>query len=374
MDNFLLEVRRMPSVETVPPQHLAGVRVEHPPLLVTTEGRTIRTVHEWEVRRAAIEADWRTYLGQPPYAAPPLSARVEAEYDFGTYTARLLRVPMEPGYAETCYLMVPKERRAEWLPAVIVFYYDVDTPAGHNLGSPRWQEGNEVRRFARHLVERGYVAMVQRWAFEGFLEAEGVDPEQTDLASRYAPAVARQRRIAPQQKGMGRVVWDAARIVDYVSGLDFVDPQRIACMGHSLGGKMALYAAAFDRRIAAAIGSDLGIGLSFSNWDAPWYLGPEVREPDFPRDHHQLLALIAPRPFLLIAGEDADGERSWPYLNAAREVYALYGAEERLGMCNHGTGHTPTWDALKAAYAWLDAQLGWEPAGQGAANAESAGG
>ena len=96
MDNFLLEVRRMPSVETVPPQHLAGVRVEHPPLLVTTEGRTIRTVHEWEVRRAAIEADWRTYLGQPPYAAPPLSARVEAEYDFGTYTARLCACRWSP--------------------------------------------------------------------------------------------------------------------------------------------------------------------------------------------------------------------------------------------------------------------------------------
>ena len=220
-----------------------------------------------------------------------------------------------------------------------------------------------MRRFARHLVERGYVAMVQRWAFEGFLEAEGVDPEQTDLASRYAPAVARQRRIAPQQKGMGRVVWDAARIVDYVSGLDFVDPQRIACMGHSLGGKMALYAAAFDRRIAAAIGSDLGIGLSFSNWDAPWYLGPEVREPDFPRDHHQLLALIAPRPFLLIAGEEADGERSWPYLNAARGGMLV----RRRGA----SGMQPLTDIRRPdaqrSYAWLDAQLGWEPAGQGAA-------
>lgn len=352
----------MPSIETVPPQHLADVRVEHPPLLITTEGQPIETVQEWEARRANIDADWRSYLGQPPYAPPPLGVRVVEEFAFDTYTARLLRVPMEPGYDEACYLMVPKIRRAERLPAVMVFYYDVDTPAGHHLGSTRWQEGNEVRWFARHLVERGYVAIVQRWAFEGFLEAEGADRKQSGLASRYAPAVARHRRIAPAQKGMGRVVADASRIVDYLRGLDFVDPERIACMGHSLGGKMALYAAAFDGRIAAAIGSDLGIGLSFSNWDAPWYLGPEVHAPGFPRDHHQLLALIAPRPFLLIAGEDADGERSWAYLNAARDVYALYGAEERLGMYNHGTGHTPTWDALEAAYKWLDAQLAWGPA------------
>lgn len=352
----------MPSIETLPPQHLAGVRIEHPPLLVR-DSIPIRTVQEWKAHRASIEADWRAYLGQPPFAPPPLSVRVVQEYAFDTYTAQLLRVPMEPEYSEACYLMVPKKRRAERLPAVIVFYYDIDTPAGHNLGSSRWQDGNEIRWFARHLVERGYVAMVQRWAFEGYLEAEGAEQSRLGLASRYAPAVARHRRIAPEQKGLGRVVWDAARVVDYLTTLDFIDPERIACMGHSLGGKMALYAAAFDQRIAAAIGSDLGIGLSFSNWDAPWYLGPEVHAPGFPRDHHQLLALIAPRPFLLIAGEDADGERSWPYLNAARDVYALFGAEERLGMYNHGTGHTPTWDALEAAYNWLDAQLEWGRAG-----------
>ena len=44
---------------------------------------------------------------------------------------------------------------------------------------------------------------------------------------------------------------------------------------------MGLYIAAFDGRIAASVLSELGIGMSFSNWDAPWYLGSEVRSEDF---------------------------------------------------------------------------------------------
>lgn len=354
----------MPTIETQPPAKLKDERVTTAPLLVTPTGNTIGTKDAWDSQRDLIKADWLRYLGEPPFDPPPLRVTVTQEHDFTTHSGQLLRMRMEPEYDEQCYLMVPKRTSSGKLPAVVVFFYDVDTPAGHNMGSPRWKPNSEIRQFARHLVERGYVAMVQRWAFEGYLEAEDADTKTPGLSGRYAPAVARHQRIAPNWKGLGRVVWDASRVVDYLLTLDFVDPDRIACMGHSLGGKMALYAAAFDDRIAAGIGSDLGIGLSFSNWDAPWYLGPEVREPSFGRDHHQLLGLLAPRPFLLIAGEDADGDRSWAYLNTAKDVYNLYGAADKLAMYNHGTGHSPTWDSLHAAYAWLDEQLQHHPPGQ----------
>ena len=53
------------------------------------------------------------------------------------------------------------------------------------------------------------------------------------------------------------------------------------------------HAAAFDERFKVAVFSEGGIGLTFSNWDAPWYLGPRIRQPGFAREHHELLALIA---------------------------------------------------------------------------------
>lgn len=95
------------------------------------------------------------------------------------------------------------------------------------------------------------------------------------------------------------------------------------CIGHSLGAKEALYLAAFDPRITAMVSSEGGIGTAMSNGDAEWYLGHIVEQPGFAREHHELLALAAPRPFLLVGGGSADGAASWPWIAAGLPVYRL---------------------------------------------------
>ncbi|HEX6985066.1 MAG TPA: sialidase, partial [Planctomycetaceae bacterium] len=140
-----------------------------------------------------------------------------------------------------------------------------------------------------------------------------------------------------------------------------VDSDRIGAIGHSLGAKEVLYLMAFDDRVKAGVASEGGVGLTFTNWDAPWYLGPEARDPAFPRDHHELLALAAPRPLLILAGESgpgaADGDRTWPYVAAAREVYRLYGEPARLGLLNHRQGHRLSPETAEKAFEWLEAYL-----------------
>src|SRR5690606_26256518 len=142
----------------------------------------------------------------------------------------------------------------------------------------------DVRAFARHLAERGYVTLSQRWFMEGYSKTPR--GSEASLQDRYKDCVARFVRASPSWKALGRVIWDASRCIDYLTTLENVDPDRIGCMGHSLGGKMALYAGAFDPRIQVVVVSEPGIGLPFSNWEQLWYLGPEVKEPAFPWDHH----------------------------------------------------------------------------------------
>jgi pimeloyl-ACP methyl ester carboxylesterase len=126
-------------------------------------------------------------------------------------------------------------------------------------------------------------------------------------------------------------------------------------IGHSLGGKMTLYAAAMDRRVAAAVSSEPGIGLRFSNYDDYWYLSEEaVERPREPFDQHELLALIAPRPFLLIGGESADTDKSWHYINAAKAVYKVNGKPEQLGYYNHRQGHSPSPESFELSLEWLE--------------------
>ena len=114
-----------------------------------------------------------------------------------------------------------------------------------------------------------------------------------------------------------------------------------------------LYLAAFDPRVKAAVSSEGGIGTTFSNWDAPWYLGTK----QFGREHHELLGLAAPRAFLLIGGNSADGTKSWPFVAAGMEVHRLFAQTTRIGLYNHGQGHKVPPLAEQRVYEWLATYL-----------------
>lgn len=161
---------------------------------------------------------------------------------------------------------------------------------------------------------------------------------------------------------MHKMLYDAIRGVDVLASLSYVDAKRIGAVGHSLGAKEALYLAAFDERIKAAVASEGGTGFKSTNWDAPWYLGKGINDPGFKLNHHELLALIAPRPFLILAGEkgrgSADGDRTWPFLVAAQPVCKLYGKPVRLGMYNHRKGHSIPDEAFQRMAEWAETYLG----------------
>jgi hypothetical protein len=67
--------------------------------------------------------------------------------------------------------------------------------------------------------------------------------------------------------------------------------------------------------------------------------------------------LCAPRAFLLIGGDSADGEQSWPYIAAAQPVYKLFGDPLKLGLFNHRQGHSMPDIAVTRLVEWCDAWL-----------------
>ncbi|MCC6264547.1 MAG: hypothetical protein IT169_13295 [Bryobacterales bacterium] len=79
-----------------------------------------------------------------------------------------------------------------------------------------------------------------------------------------------------------------------------------------------------------------------------------VEQPVEPFDQHELLGLIAPRPFLLIGGDSADNDKSWHYINAAKRVYQMLGRPRQLGYYNHRQGHSPTPEAYELSLEWLE--------------------
>lgn len=308
------------------------------PLLFDAEHRPITTREGWHKRREELNRQWREFLGTIPVPRAVPKADVLEEDQRDGVVRQLVRYEAEPGLPVEGYLLRPLakgERRA----GVVVLHSTVD----HTIRQPAGLEGPADKHIGLHLARRGHVAFCPRcflWQYGG--------PGQLGKAVEWLS----QRH--PKITGMAKMLFDAVRAVDLLASQHDVAPQRLGAIGHSLGAKEALYLAAFDSRIRAAVASEGGAGLTYSNWDAPWYLGPAIRRPGFPLDHGQIVALAAPRALLIVGGDSADGDASWPYVDAALPVWSVTGAPEAVGLFNHRQGHQFPPEAQERSYAWLE--------------------
>lgn len=308
-------------------------------LVANSEGE-ITTQAQWQERRNDLRAKWMRLLGTPSLVPPAPAVRLIETIHEQNYTGKLMLLQVEPDFWEKIFVMIPNSGARKPQPVVIVPYYDVDVPAGKNLGGRR-SKPIGVDSFAYLAVQQGYIAVAIRWFGESYGES-------------YQEAVANLKLRHPNCTGLGKWVWDAQRLLDYLYTLPEVDRQHIGIIGHSLGAKMSLYAAAMDDRITAVVFIEGGIGLSFSNYEDYWYFGDFIRQVEPSTDHHELLGLIAPRAFLLIAGNSADNDKSWYYINATKPVYKLYGKEQNIGAFNSRLGlHMPSPEAVYLSVEWL---------------------
>jgi len=296
----------------------------------------------WNQRRADLRSAWLAFLGEMPRPPGDLASQSLRRESLEWGTRELVEYEGEPGLRVQAYILKPKNAAARALPGIVALHpttnLSIDAIAGVQ-GEPR-------QHTAVKLSQSGFVVVCPRC----FLWQDAPD---------LNAAVARHRERHPQTTGMAKMLYDAMRGVDLLLAQPEVDPKRVGAFGHSLGAKEVLYLLAFDDRVRAGVASEGGVALDSTNWDAPWYLGPRAKDPAWERNHHELLGLIAPRPFLVIGGEQgpgaADGGRSIPYLIAAEPVYELSGGPVRLGLLNHGKGHPLTPEAFEKGVEWLKA-------------------
>ena len=338
--SWLAEVTRVP---VKPPRDRLGKML---PLLVDDSGTAIATREGWERQRTKVRDEWRKFLGPMPEPRPAVKLEVlEAGFWVG-WERSLVRYEAEPGLFVEGYLFKPLTQNNEKLPRPGIVALHQTTNA--SIDEVAGVSGPDSMKIGLKLAARGFVVFCPRC----FLWQSVKD---------YDEAVAKHRERHPNSLGMAKMLYDAMRGVDVLESLPEVDKKRIGAVGHSLGAKEALYLAAFDERIKVAVASEGGTGFRSTNWDAPWYLGPAIRDENFSLNHHQLLALIAPRPFLILGGESgggaADGNRSWPLLEAALPVWRLYGEPTRLGLLNHRQGHSISPESFERIAEWLEMYL-----------------
>ena len=312
------------------------------------------SVHDWQRQRQGLRSTWLQYLGHGPEPVP-LAPKLHFSEQLGAIARSLVSYQVEAGCRVFAYLLRPAGDGP--FPAVVVYH-----PTTNNtVLEPAGLAAAPQRHFGLHLAERGCVALCPRNYLWEYRAQPGPNPDfaafvrltENVLLARY-----------PQWTGMGKMVWDGLRAVDYLLTLPEVDAKRLGCVGHSLGAKEALYSMAFDERLNVGVSCEGGVGLPFTNWEAPWYLGERIKSrPEL--EHHQLLALTAPRALLVLGGglhppaadarpDAADFAADWSYLEAARPAYALQGAADRLGLLLHNHGHSVPPEAEEALYGWFE--------------------
>lgn len=291
---------------------------------------------------------WPDWLRLPSAGSWLQDAKWQPRSTSSGIVASELSVTVGDGDAIQCGILAPAHSN-EPAPVVIVPFYRVATVTGEPDPEGAWTPGSEDARrrsFARHLAQRGIVAVAVPWWFETH-KARGVSATRS-----WAAAAATHRQRLPEVTALGRSVADLIAVVDSLGEVPVGDSSRLGCLGHSLGGKLALFLAAIDDRVKATVVSEPGLSFDSTNWNAPWYLGDHLPAH---RDLDDLIVRIAPRRLLCVVGGDTDGAHTAHILERAKARTA--GTPGWLSTFVHAEGHTPSWPALDYAYQFLSDSL-----------------
>ncbi|MBN1879729.1 acetylxylan esterase [bacterium] len=160
----------------------------------------------------------------------------------------------------------------------------------------------------------------------------------------------------------GLEVYNAMRILDWLLQQPGIDPKRVGATGISGGGVISQYLAAMDERVTVVvpscstftIGSQIQTRRVQHQCDCTYYTN--TCEIDFP----EILALIAPRPLLILGGRNDPIFPPAGYREAYRSllpIYELYnstsGNQHQIQLIESPGGHEDTPELLDAARKWM---------------------
>lgn len=236
-------------------------------------------------------------------------------------------------------------------------FYEPETAVG--IG------GKPNRDFAYQLTKRGFVT----------LSLGTTQTTQNRTYSIYYPNID-NAEVQP----LSTLAYAAANAWHVLSKVKDVDSKRIGIVGHSYGGKWAMFASCLFDKFACAAWIDPGIvfdetkGSGVNYWE-PWYLGyypppwektwsktgtdakglyPRLRKEGY--DLHELHALMAPRPFL-VSGGSSDPIERWIPLNHTIAVNNLLGYKNRVAMTNRPK-HNPNPASNEIVWSFFEWFLG----------------
>ncbi len=332
-----------------------------PDPLLGADGRRIGTAEEWKTRRRheILELFRKNVYGRVPDTPYTKSFKVvhqDPQAMGGAATLKQVQITLSRGQASltiSVVLFIPN-RAPKPVPAFLLIC---------NRGTENFDPTRERKSEfwpAEEAIARGYAIA----AFHN----EDVDPDKHDGFKDGAHGLLDAAVRPPDAWGsISAWAWGASRVMDYFETDAGLARDKIAVIGHSRGGKAALWAGAQDERFALVVSNESGctgaslsrrrfqgkesvarINTAFPHWFCETYKTYNGREDALPVDQHMLIALIAPRAVAVGSAEQdlwADPRGEFLSVVHAGPVYRLFGrqalgpaAMPEIGAALHGDG------------------------------------
>jgi hypothetical protein len=380
-----------------------------PDVLVMNDGTRVTTERQWASRRQEMRRILSYYaVGQmPPPPGNVTGREIQSEIVLdGAVRYRLVRLTFGPNAQLSLEIGVFTPVEGGPFPAVIV---QGGTPPGGAVlprlpQGPNQGRGENVLWFVGPVPSadipaaapgRGAVpataasmaaqrADVFKRGYALVLFNPNDCAEDTTLRNLDGSWAFRNTRFFPAYPGydwgiLAGWAWGASRVADYLERDSSIDASRLIITGASRTGKSSMVAAAFDDRLMGApvVTGGGGVGayrfagprgsetldimqMKYPNWFSPNLHQFRGQREKLPFDQHWFLALAAPRPFIALEG-DTDTislpEAVRQAILGARPAYALFEAEDRLGVNFGRHGHAFTAEDWTAMLDFFDKHL-----------------
>ncbi len=328
----MLDVKEYPQIDIA--RFMKRYFEQHPPAY-RFEAKTAGQAENWQKQA---RAELNNILGFQDIPPVEPAAEIVEEVDRTDFLRKKLLVQTAPDKFLPFYLLIPKNI-TDKAPLVLAFH-------GHGYGVKDivglWEDGQERytpsgyhKDFAIELVRSGFIVAAPEIA--GFGDHI---PDQSDVDTRFVGKSAPCHFLSTWSmmlggSAVGFKVFEAKRLLDYLTTLPQIDSERIGAMGISGGGTHTFFSTCADTRIKAAV-----ISGYFCSWFKSIlamnhcicnFVPGILKLGDLP----DLAGLLAPRPILIEAGTY---DKIFPIeavreaLGKLKEIYKLWNAEDKVEL------------------------------------------
>jgi hypothetical protein len=315
-----------------------------PDVLKTTDGKAVTNVATWEKTR---RSEVLTLFENNVYGQMP------KDFDDIKYTVTNDVPNAMDGKAHLKEVTITVSRSSKSVDIHLVLF----TPNSRKGPAPafllinnRGKSNMDPTRKTKSEFWPAEMAIDSGYAIAGFVVSDAAPDDKDTYQNGVLRLYPEQLTMPNGMKAIGAWAWAASRIMDYFKTDKDIDFSKVSAVGHSRGGKTALWVGAEDKRFAmvfASCSGNTGASLShrkfgetveiinthFPHWFNDNYKKYNNNEAALPIDQHMLISLIAPRPvYTTNATKDvwADPLGSYLAVTYAQKVYDLYGKKSAL--------------------------------------------